>query len=104
MNKSQTAAAAAILAASLGLAAPASAGLVIQAGDYKMSFDNYDSGTVGYGTALGVVCSAAPAEHKRHPPNAGVRGLAHGLGIDASRHWLHSAHDALPSTRFSGSP
>jgi len=57
MTKSQTAAAVALFAASLGLAAPASAGLVIQAGDYKMSFDNYDSGTVGYGSALGVVCS-----------------------------------------------
>lgn len=43
-----------------GVAASASA-LSLTAGNYKITFDNYDSGTVGYGNTAGVKCTTVAA-------------------------------------------
>jgi hypothetical protein len=49
-------------ALALGMAAPASAGVVLMAGDYKITFNAYDAGTVGYmpeGKGTVTVCDSA---------------------------------------------
>lgn len=46
-----------VVAVGLALAAAGSANaFIISAGDFKISVDNYDSGTTGYGNAAGVKC------------------------------------------------
>lgn len=56
MKKSKVSAAVAAVAMSLGMAGAANA-LTIQAGDFKMILDNYDSATTQYGTTTGVKCN-----------------------------------------------
>ena len=47
---------AALAAASLSLTAVDASAFAITAGDIKITIDNYDSGTVGYGNTAGVKC------------------------------------------------
>jgi hypothetical protein len=56
MNLKKISSAVAVAALSLGLAASASA-VTLVAGDLKFTINNYDSGTVGYGNAPGIVCT-----------------------------------------------
>lgn len=57
MIKSKVNAAIAAILLSLGAAGSANAGPTVVAGDFKISLSNYDSGTVGYGSTLGPVCT-----------------------------------------------
>lgn len=61
MSRAKFSAVAAAVLLALGVANSASAGPVVVAGDFKISLDNYDSGTVGYGSALGTVCATTAA-------------------------------------------
>jgi hypothetical protein len=48
------------VALAFGIAAPASAGVTLVAGDYKITFNAYDAGTIGYAPGSNVtVCNSA---------------------------------------------
>lgn len=48
---------AAIAALALFLGAAGASAITIQSGDFKMTFDNYDSATTNYGVGAGVKCT-----------------------------------------------
>jgi hypothetical protein len=75
MFKLRSTAAAALSAIGLMMAAGSASAFTISAGDFKIIFDNYDSGTVGYGNTPGVVCSTvAQCDAVPHTPAPGARG------------------------------
>lgn len=57
MLKSKLASIAAAAALSFGVMGSAHSAVVINAGNYKITLDNFDLGTKGYGTAAGVKCT-----------------------------------------------
>ena len=73
MMKSKVNAAIAALVLSFGTAGAVNAGPTVVAGDFRITIENYDSGTIGYGSALGVVCTTGAACD-------GVPGLTKGIG------------------------
>jgi hypothetical protein len=60
MNMKKIAGVVAGAALALGLSAPASA-VVLTAGDYKITLNAYDAGTLGYGNTPGTVCNGVVA-------------------------------------------
>lgn len=58
MNIKKISGIAAAIALAFGIAAPASAEVELTAGKYKITFNAFDAGTVGYGTTNGTVCSS----------------------------------------------
>ena len=49
------------IALALSLAAPAQAEVTLTSGDYKITFNAYDAGTVGYGNTTGIKCATVTA-------------------------------------------
>ncbi len=69
-------------ALALGMAAPASA-ITLTAGDFKITFNAFDAGTVGYSTAVnGTVCqTVAECDTKAGMPSQGAIGSEDTWGI-----------------------
>jgi hypothetical protein len=66
---------AAISAAGMMIAAGGASAFTISAGEFKITFDNYDSGTIGYGNTPGVVCATVAACNAAASlPAPGARG------------------------------
>jgi hypothetical protein len=59
MNIKKLSGIAAGVALAFGLTAPAQAEVVLNAGNYKITFNAFDAGTVGYGDTNGVKCTTA---------------------------------------------
>jgi hypothetical protein len=73
MLKTKIGTAAAALLLSLGAVGSASA-FSITAGNYKFTFDNYDSGSTGYGIGSPICASVAACDATAHTPAAGALG------------------------------
>jgi hypothetical protein len=61
MNMKKISGIAAGVAMAFALTAPAQAEVVLTAGDYKITFNAFDAGTVGYGDTAGVKCTTVTA-------------------------------------------
>ena len=57
MNMKKISGIAAGVALALSIAAPAQAAVTLTAGDYKITFNAFDAGTVGYGNTAGIKCT-----------------------------------------------
>jgi hypothetical protein len=69
------------MAAAAVVSTPASALITFTAGDFKFNFDNYDSGTTGYGFGIPVCNSVATCDTAATNPSVGGIGSEDTWGI-----------------------